>query len=112
MQATGMPAAAGSAAPAGAAATFESLSRDMRTLWEAKDTQVQQKDILLAQVNVSLSAAKVEALSHKKKAEELVMCIVLLVLCCVLCALCSVCADCSDFYRQANCSCRKTSWSM
>jgi hypothetical protein len=93
--ATGMAVGGAAAPPAAAAVTYDSCFKDLRTIYESKDRELQQQKIEMAQVRTNLAAAKAEATSHKKKVEELVTCILLIVPCRVMCALCALTAGIS-----------------
>jgi len=84
-----LAAAATQDAAATAAVTKESISRDMQTFLEGAEARVRQRDTKLAMKDNELAKLRLEvmhantsALTHKKKGEEMVICILLNV-CCV-----------------------------
>ncbi len=104
-------AAANASAPAMAASvTKESIIRDVQIFLDSADeglrqssTKLMHKDMELAEVRHQAMQAKMEAVAHKKKAEELVIFVVLHGAGCsfLLCA-CAVCADCTHFCRNCG----------
>jgi len=84
-----LAAAATQDAASTAAVTRESIFRDMKTYLDGADARVQQrdeklamKDNELAKLRLDVMHANTAALTHKKKGEEMVICILLNV-CCV-----------------------------
>ena len=104
-------AAANASVPAMAASVSkESIIRDVQTFLDCADEGLRQSNTKLLQQNIELAKvghqamqAKMEALAHKKKVEELVIFVVVPVVGCLLllCA-CAVCADCRNFCRNCR----------